>query len=127
MEKVHWYAGVCPSHPEVRREKLKEIEGTISDFEIDGIWLDFVRYPCHWEEVRKADITEYCFCSNCLEEFSKARETPPRLRGPDGTLRRNLGGGEKKKTEAWIQWKCDQITDFVAEVRSLINQRGKKH
>ncbi len=106
MDRIHWYAGVCPNHPEVRKEKLQLIKSLVDNQNIGGIWLDFIRYPCHWEEVRGEDIPEYCFCPNCLEKFKQ-----------------EVGG--KSEGEAWRQWKCKQITDFVAEAHTLINQSGK--
>ena len=106
MRKIDWYDGVCPNHPEVRKEKMQLIKAIISNFEIDGICLDFIRYPCHWE-VPRPELTEYCFCQNCLRKFRKEKS----------------GESRGKK---WIKWKCDQITDFVAGARDLIAQSGKK-
>ena len=65
------------------------------------MFLDFIRYPCHWEAVRSASISEYCFCANCLNTFKKA-------------------GGITPEGEVWIAWKCQQITNFVKEVNELV-------
>lgn len=105
--KIDWYGGICPNHPQIRKEKFQVIKTLIDNNNIDGIWLDFIRYPCHWEEVRNSNIEEYCFCSICLDKFKQ-----------------EIGG--EPKGEKWIQWKCDQITNFVAEAKSLIDQSGKK-
>ena len=105
LEKIGWYAGVCPNHPKVRQEKLELIRNIIKLFDADGIWLDFIRYPCHWE-VPSPDLSEYCFCPKCLAKFKK-----------------EIGG--KPEGDKWIRWKCDQIISFVAEVSSLIRQSGK--
>jgi len=105
MEKIDWYAGVCPNNSQVRKEKIKIIKSLIDDCKVDGIWLDFIRYPCHWE-VLKPNLTEYCFCSNCLEKFKQ-----------------EIGGEPEEKK--WVQWKCDQIANFVADARDLIDQNGK--
>jgi len=43
----------------------------------------------------------------------------------DGGRLERSGSHDSSEVEDWIQWKCDQITDFVAEARSLINQSGK--
>jgi len=98
MKKIHWYAGVCPNNLGIRKEKLEEIRKLIKEYEVDGIWLDFIRYPCHWEEVRSADITEHCFCKNCLDGFSKAMKTPARW--PNGLL-----GGGVGRWQAGTKWK----------------------
>lgn len=116
MEKIHWYAGVCPNHSGVKKEKLGEIKELIKEYEIDGIWLDFTRYPCHWEKVRSDKITEYCFCQNCLEKYKKDVIAHFSARWKKR---------ESKFAKTWMSWKCDQITNFVAEVRTLIDQSGK--
>lgn len=45
--------GVCPTHEARRRARLAYIEKLVSDFGgnggIDGIWLDYIRYPGKWE------------------------------------------------------------------------------
>ena len=101
MDKIHWYAGVCPNNPEVRKFILTSIYRLIEVYEIDGLWLDFIRYPCHWEKIRNTDITEYCFCQICLSKFNK-----------------DVGG--KPAGKKWTNWKCQQITDFVADVKKII-------
>jgi len=106
MDKIHWYAGVCPNHQGVRREKLRLIKSIIDNYHIDGIWLDFIRYPCHWEEIRSKNIAEYCFCQNCLNKFKKDE-------------------GGKSEGKKWVQWKCNQITNFVGEIHRLIDRSGK--
>lgn len=106
MEPINWYYGVCPNHSKVQEEKLSIIDQVIDSIGIDGIWLDFIRYPCHWEEVRNSNITEYCFCARCLEKFDK-----------------DVGG--TPEGEDWIRWKCHQITDFVQEVRNRIKVSNK--
>lgn len=106
MEPIHWYHGVCPNHPDVREEKLSIIDNIIKEFDIDGLWLDFIRYPCHWEEVRTADITEYCFCKHCQEKYAA-----------------EIGG--LMEGEKWKKWKCAQITNFVKEVCDRIEASGK--
>lgn len=106
IDKINWYAGVCPNNPHVRKEKLDLIKQLIKSEKIDGIWLDFIRYPCRWEEVRNSKITEYCFCSNCLNKYNK-----------------DVGG--KPEGKKWINWKCKQITDFVAEVKRNIEKSKK--
>lgn len=106
IDAINWYHGVCPNHPGVRAEKLSIIDHVIESFSIDGLWLDFIRYPCHWEEIRSSQITEYCFCENCLTKYEE-----------------EVGG--LPEGEDWISWKCQQIADFVENVRNRIEASGK--
>ncbi|NVM03704.1 MAG: hypothetical protein HWN67_15340 [Candidatus Helarchaeota archaeon] len=120
LEMDGWYAGVCPTSENVRKKKLKEIDEMFAKGVYDGVWLDFIRYPCHWE-VKKPKIYETCFCDNCLNKFQKDKE----IKIPD-----NLE--DKKKIASWIlnnndrmwrEWKCEQITDFCADVKRLIDKK----
>ncbi|SMF16936.1 hypothetical protein SAMN02745866_01105 [Alteromonadaceae bacterium Bs31] len=106
MDPINWYYGVCPNHVKVREEKLSIIARIIETFNFDGLWLDFIRYPCHWEAARDSNITEYCFCKNCLEKFEKDR-------------------GGSPEGDAWVAWKCQQITEFVRDVRERVDLSGK--
>lgn len=107
IDKINWYAGVCPNHPKVREEKLNLIKKLIGTYDIDGIWLDFIRYPCFWEEVRNSEITKYCFCKNCLSKFE-------------------IDVGGEPLGEKWTQWKCQQITNFVGEVKKIIDYKSPR-
>ena len=101
MEPIHWYVGACPNHASLRETRLHQIAALLDEFEFDSLWLDFLRYPCHWEQVRSADIAEYCFCSSCREQF------------------RQNGGGEPSG-EVWQRWKSHRMTAFAQDVHRLI-------
>ncbi len=120
LEKEGWYAGVCPANEKVRKKKLKEIDETLARGFYDGVWLDFIRYPCHWE-VKEPKIFETCFCDNCLNKFQK-----------DTGIKIPYNNNDKKKIanlilsnydNLWREWKCEQITNFCAEVKKLINEK----
>lgn len=106
LDPINWYHGVCPNHPQVRQELLEEIKNLVKNYSFDGLYLDFIRYPCHWEIVRGDSITEYCFCSNCLKKY-----------------RQQMGGDPEG--DNWYQWKCQQITDFVKQVYQIIEGSNK--
>jgi uncharacterized lipoprotein YddW (UPF0748 family) len=102
MHQIHWYTGACPNQSDLRADKIQFIKELLKGYNIDGILLDFIRYPCHWEEVRSPDIKEYCFCPVCLEKFQHEV-------------------GVKPEGEPWISWKCRQITQYVREIREVLN------
>lgn len=65
LQNVDWYYGVCPTHDEVRRHCLDKIRH-LSSLDIDGIWLDFIRYPSRWE---KLVLMDTCYCDRCISLF----------------------------------------------------------
>ena len=46
LQPESWYYGVNPTVAAVREERLAELERLLLDFAIDGVWLDFIRWPC---------------------------------------------------------------------------------
>jgi uncharacterized lipoprotein YddW (UPF0748 family) len=103
IKQYNWYAGVCPNHPEVKKDNLNIIKKLINNYDIDGLWLDFIRYPCHWEDVRDSDIDEYCYCDNCIKNYQKEV-------------------GKDLKEKQWYEWKNNQITNYVGEIKELVKK-----
>jgi hypothetical protein len=110
--------GVCPTHEGWRAERLKEISDWISRFGgsqgIDGIWLDFIRYPGNWE---KEAVPDTCYCPRCLRKFSHDRQIElPAVKAPDAAawIRQN-------RPYEWMAWKKEQIASFVRQVRAVMS------
>ncbi|MFB3896998.1 MAG: putative glycoside hydrolase [bacterium] len=119
LEKDDWYAGVCPTHGEIRQERLTEIEQLCKIESIDGIWLDFIRYPCHWE-VKQPRFDHTCFCQDCLAKFQKDTKIviPNHLSNPAEKAKWLLN----VKHVEWNKWRCQQITEFAHQARKLIKK-----
>jgi uncharacterized lipoprotein YddW (UPF0748 family) len=122
IEKIEWYAGVCPNQSWLREEKLKAIEELITKYDIDGIWLDFIRYPCHWEMVNPK-LEQTCFCPVCLSLFQK--ETGIIIPENCQTVAEKAEWLLARYVKDWTKWKCGQITKFVQEARSIMKQKNK--
>jgi len=117
VEPEDWYKPLCPGQDWLRRLKLHELKQTAESGEVDGIWLDFMRYPCHWEGAEPT-IYQSCFCQECLLKFQKHSEVklPGNLSDPrtiaDWILSEYPG--------MWQDFRCEMITSFVGRVRQLI-------
>lgn len=57
---------LCPNNKKIRQKRLTEIKHLADNFQIDGIWLDFIRYPLLWE-VKKPQIEDAHLCSQCKQ------------------------------------------------------------
>lgn len=119
IEKREWYAGLCPTNPWLRKTKLEEIEKILRRFPLDGVWLDFMRYPCHWE-VKDPIFEETCFCPNCLRKFQEDIHIaiPEELEQTKSISAWIL----KNHRAEWTSWRCDQITQFVKEARAILDR-----
>jgi len=92
-----WYVGLCPTDPEIRSKRLKEIRTAFNSPYVDGVWLDSIRYPTYWE-TPKPKYLDTCYCKRCLSMFQKSGLS-------------------------WIDYRIEQIRLFIKEVVKLRNDK----
>lgn len=116
-EEAGWYAGVNPTTPEVRRAKLEALEELLTGRALDGVWLDFIRWPCHWESPTPY-LPQTSFDPATLAHFSQDTgiELPP---GDTPTVARAIFD---QHGSAWTDWRCQQISAWVAEAKALLRR-----
>jgi len=117
LQMLEWYAGVNPAIPEVRNFCLDRIRKA-ARLPVDGVWLDFIRWPCRWESPSPR-LIQTSFDDLTIELFSK--ETGIEI--PYITPRERALFIIKNHLKEWTDWKCRQITSFVSEARDIL---GKK-
>jgi hypothetical protein len=115
LEPEEWYFGVNPSTPEVRQEQLQALERLLTERPIDGVWLDFIRWPCHWE-VPTPVLPRTSFDADTLARFQ--HDTGIQL--PAGRVSAVARIVLDRHQEAWTAWRCEQITSWVALARDQI-------
>ena len=121
------HGGVCPTYTGWRQERLEYVESLVREFGgehgIDGIWLDFIRYPGLWE-VPEPNIPDTCYCLGCLEKFQGATD----IKIPSGLGAKGSAAWIKENCPyRWMVWKKTQIASFVSEVRNVMEKnQGKK-
>ena len=97
-----------PSVPEVRALLMQAARELATRYNVDGIHLDFVRYPdfvgCLGPTVRKhfEDATG-----------KKYPDWPATIKG--GPVR-----------QEFMRWRCDRVTDLVSDVRSMLRREGQE-
>ena len=115
---------VCPTQEKFRSAKIEEIVNKVKRLAPDGVSLDFIRYPVHWETVKtteKADqIRKFCFCDRCLARFQKEMQItiPAGLKGTSDKAAWIL----KNYRESWKDWRCGIITSMVKEIRTAVRE-----
>jgi uncharacterized lipoprotein YddW (UPF0748 family) len=118
-----WYAGVCPNQAWLREAKLKQIERLVRDHGVDGVWLDFIRYPVHWE-VRRPRLRQTCFCPVCLARFVK--DTRIRIPASAGTTAKRAAWILDNHNERFVRWKTERIAAFVERARQVVKAINPK-
>jgi peptidoglycan/xylan/chitin deacetylase (PgdA/CDA1 family) len=91
---------LSPSHPEVRAYVAAMIRSLLSNYEIDGLHVDYVRYPGLEYDYGTIAISKFEFWSRL------APVTVPALLAD--------------YYNQWIDWRALEISQCVAEVRELI-------
>ena len=118
------HGGVCPTHEEWRKERLGYVKRLLEELDgIDGIWLDFIRYPGLWE-VAEPNIPNTCYCPRCLAKFQQDTD----IKIPSGLDTKGSAAWIKENCPyRWMVWKKTQIASFVSEVRNVMEKnQGKK-
>lgn len=111
------WQGICPTHAGYRQFRMNAFRNVLSEFEIDGIWLDYHHSHASWERA-EPDMPDTCFCRRCIAQFKRQMETD--LPDQPTPLLAHLLLDEHK--DAWVQWRCDVFTDWVREFRSIIDE-----
>jgi hypothetical protein len=106
-----WYYHLCPSRDRQRDRTLAFIDELTQRYPLDGIDLDFIRFP--WKPASDGvPARAFCYCSACLKQFSGST-------GADASQVHDPAMGE-----IWRAWRAGVITSMVESVRDIVQPRG---
>ncbi|TVQ52488.1 MAG: hypothetical protein EA366_14110, partial [Spirulina sp. DLM2.Bin59] len=97
-----------PAHPEVRRYLLRLIDEVITQYGVDGIHLDYVRYPFQDPHLNQ----DYGFGLESRRQFSRQYGVDPLAVRPGDPL-----------WPRWTQFRIGQISSFVEEVHHAVKPK----
>ncbi len=100
---------LSPGNPEVRTHLLKVIEEIVENYDIDGIHMDYVRYPNIHYDYNPAVSAEFRRRFGFdPAEWTRNKEEP---RGEKGA---------SDRMEVWEKWRSEQVSVLVGRVQELI-------
>jgi uncharacterized lipoprotein YddW (UPF0748 family) len=110
---------LAPGNPDVKRHIRDIVREIVSRYPVDGIHLDYIRYPEPTVGFDVATRTQF------EREFGV---DPMRLEQPDSAFLDVLGGADRLPDlrARWIEWKREQITNLVRDIRHDLDQSGRK-
>lgn len=120
------FGGMCPSHEGWRQQRLELLRRWVDDYGgrggISGIWLDFIRYPGHWEE-KDPQLFDTCWCDRCLTRFQKESGVtlPAKLQGTAA----KSAWIKANAAQQWYAWKQSVILSFVTEAKQILHSGSK--
>lgn len=110
------WQGICPSHEAYRASRMQAFRRLLEDFAVDGVWLDYHHGHASWEQA-VPNLPDTCFCARCLGRFQ--RDTGTTL--PEAPAGERAAALLSTRREAWVRWRCDLLTDWVREFRSILD------
>jgi len=119
ISKEEWYAGVCPNQRWLRDAVLSKVRKLARDERVDAVWLDFIRYPVHWE-VPRPKVESTCFCPVCTGAFED--HIGVFAPGHTRSVSAKADWIVHSHGKAWRLWRQDRITGFVREVRKVLDE-----
>ena len=123
MPKQGWYAGVIPTLPALRQELLAGLEKLVMEKDLDGVWLDFIRWPTRWESPDPA-LYQTSFDPRTLQRFQADTgiRIPTELKRPEEIALWVLS----EQGERWTAWRCEQITSFVRQAGEITKRAARR-
>jgi len=98
-----FYVILNPCLPEVRRHIGRVMEEIASNYDVDGLHLDYVRYA--WDTT------------------PDARQLYPRDARTLAIYRQQTGKLPEDDPQAWGHWRANQLTLLVGEIRKMLGRR----
>ena len=102
-EALNW---LCPSHPKNVLLELDSILEIVTNYDVDGIHLDYIRYPG----------SHACYCEGCRERFVRTVRKPIHAWPAEVLPKTGIYG------EQYAEWRVQQITRLVR----LIHKRARE-
>lgn len=109
-----WYRPGLPTHAGLRQQRLREIESLLETQPLDGLWLDFIRWPARWEKGIPA-LYDSSFDPLTLSRFVDDTGIAVPVDEPVRAAEFLLSSAQAE----WLAWRMRVVTDFVAEARAL--------
>jgi hypothetical protein len=131
--REEWYEPAIPTLAELRAHRLRDLETLIQSAPLDGLWLDFIRWPARWERPQPR-LYHSSFDPVTLAQFQA--DTGVRL--PENASEKDFGSLDDRLPKSvarwilthaagpWFAWRCQQIVSFVAEARACLGQTHKR-
>jgi hypothetical protein len=111
-----WYRPALPADDDLRAYRLAQLTETLTALPVDGVWLDFIRWPARWE-TPSLHLYDSSFDPRTVARFFAATgRTLPENPAPPAIARLLL----HELADDWFAWRSRQIASFVAEARTVV-------
>jgi hypothetical protein len=118
---MEWYVGVVPTFEDYNASRVHLAESIARNHAVDGLLLDFIRWPIHWElELRPEALPprESSFDAHTLARFEA--ESGAQLPPAEAGIGERVRWIRAHAAEEWLSFKCRVITTLVREATARI-------
>jgi uncharacterized lipoprotein YddW (UPF0748 family) len=98
-----------PANPEARRYLLRLFEEIVTRYDVDGLHLDYIRYPFQDPSANRS----YGYGTAAREQFQRLTGTDPATISPN----------DRDLWAEWTAFRTEQINSFVAEVSQMLHRQ----
>lgn len=119
--QMEWYTGLIPTDAEYNDWLVQQCRRIVTEHDVDGIGLDFIRWPLHWELELRPEWTprESSFDSLSLECFRRDTGVPL----PGGMV--GVDAAEwirRHAAQEWVDFKCWTISTVASRIAASVRQ-----
>jgi len=118
------YRWLCPSREGQKRYLMEIVEEIVSGYDVDGIHLDYIRYPdvilpeAHRKRyglVQDVELPQYdyCYCEVCRRLFQEGEGVDP------------LELKDAEALERWRRFRYERLRLLVEDIGTIVRRRGK--
>jgi len=122
LEKIEWYAGVTPTIPEVQQDRLNALRDLVKNTSVDGVWLDFIRWPAKWERPDPI-LPKTSFDPVTLDQFQK--KTGVAIPGSLTSVPEIASWILTNHEQEWTRFRCEVIADVVSRAKAICEEANR--
>lgn len=111
----------CPSDRELRDRNLAKLVGKLAEVEVDGVILDFIRFPSPAD----GNFFYSCFCQACKRAATSLGYDLESIREKVKEFARRKQVGQSELLSQWFDFKKKVISDDVKEFVEAIGEVRK--
>ncbi|HEY9629344.1 MAG TPA: family 10 glycosylhydrolase [Coleofasciculaceae cyanobacterium] len=100
-----------PANPAVRQYLLQMVEEIVTDYDVDGLQLDYIRYPFQDPSAGRT----YGYGTAARQQFQALAGVDPMTLSPQNPRQQQLW-------QQWTEFRLDQINSFVADTSRLVHR-----
>lgn len=100
-----FYVSINPCLPEVREYIVEVFREIVAGYDVDGLHMDYIRFPNEPPAIPQGSGLDYPRDARTLALYKEQTGLTP-----------------DEDQQAWNQWRTDQVTQLVADIRTMMRK-----